>query len=131
MIIGTQLLTRFARHIPQQNLVVYGLGGMGIAVLITAAFGAMGSTAAGMLDAATGADGRHRDFPVRTPDQELRSAVARCEPGSKGARCERPPNTWQSRWRLEEGRTRTKRSDDFIGPQAGKCCNFGVADLIG
>jgi DHA3 family macrolide efflux protein-like MFS transporter len=49
MIVGTQLLTRFARHIPQQNLVVYGLGGMGIAVLITAAFGTMGSTAAGML----------------------------------------------------------------------------------
>jgi DHA3 family macrolide efflux protein-like MFS transporter len=49
MIIGTQLLTRFTRHIPQQNLVVYGLGGMGIAVLTTAAFGTMGSTAAGML----------------------------------------------------------------------------------
>jgi MFS family permease len=49
MIVGTQLLTRFARHIPQQNLVVYGLGGMGIAVLITAAFGTMGSTAVGML----------------------------------------------------------------------------------
>ncbi len=48
MIIGTQLLTRFARHIPQQNLVVYGLGGMGIAILVTAAFGTMGSTAAGM-----------------------------------------------------------------------------------
>jgi hypothetical protein len=49
MIVGTQLLTRFARHIPQQNLVVYGLGGMGIAVLITPAFGTMGSTAVGML----------------------------------------------------------------------------------
>lgn len=49
MIVGTQLLTRFARHIPQQNLVVYGLGGMGIAVLITAIFGSMASTAAGML----------------------------------------------------------------------------------
>jgi len=49
MIIGTQLLTRFARHVPQQNLVVYGLGGMGMAVLITAAFGTMGSAAAGML----------------------------------------------------------------------------------
>ena len=49
MIVGTQLLTRFARHIPHQNLVVYGLGGMGIAVLTTAAFGTMGSTAAGML----------------------------------------------------------------------------------
>lgn len=49
MIVGTQLLTRFARHIPQQDLVVYGLGGMGIAVLATAAFGSIGSTAAGML----------------------------------------------------------------------------------
>ena len=49
MIIGTQLLTRFARQIPQQNLVVYGMGGMGVAVLITAAFGRLGSTAAGML----------------------------------------------------------------------------------
>ena len=49
MIVGTQLLTRFARHIPQQNLVVYGLGGMGLAVLTTVAFGTMGSTAAGML----------------------------------------------------------------------------------
>ena len=49
MIIGTQLLTRFARHTPQQNLVVYGMDGMGIAVLTTAAFGTMGSTAAGML----------------------------------------------------------------------------------
>jgi MFS family permease len=49
MIAGTQLLTRFARHVPQQSLVVYGLGGMGLAVLTTAAFGAMASTAAGML----------------------------------------------------------------------------------
>ena len=48
MIAGTQLLTRFAHHIPRQNLVVYGLGGMGIAVLATAAFGNMASTAAGM-----------------------------------------------------------------------------------
>jgi MFS family permease len=48
MIAGTQLLTRFARHIPQQNLVVGGLGGMGIAVLTTTALGTMGSAAAGM-----------------------------------------------------------------------------------
>jgi MFS family permease len=48
MIVGTQSLTRFARHIPKQNLVVYGLGGMGVAVLITPAFGTLGSTAAGM-----------------------------------------------------------------------------------
>jgi DHA3 family macrolide efflux protein-like MFS transporter len=49
MIVGTQLLTRFARHIPRQHLVVYGLGGMAVAVLITPAFGTIGSTAAGML----------------------------------------------------------------------------------
>jgi MFS family permease len=48
MIIGTQFLTRFARHVPKQNLVVYGLGGMGIAVAIIVAFGTMASTAAGM-----------------------------------------------------------------------------------
>jgi len=49
MIVGTQFLTRFARHIPQQNLVIYGLGGMGVAVLVTAIFATMSSTAAGML----------------------------------------------------------------------------------
>ena len=49
MIIGTQFLTRFARHVAEQRLVVYGLGGMGVAVLITAAFGTMTSTVAGML----------------------------------------------------------------------------------
>jgi MFS family permease len=49
MIIGTQLLTRFARGVPKQNLVVYGMGGMGIAVLITAVFNRMGATAASML----------------------------------------------------------------------------------
>jgi MFS family permease len=49
MIVGTQLLTRFARHIPKQNLVVYGLGGMGLAVLVTVTFGTLASTAAGML----------------------------------------------------------------------------------
>ncbi|HXS94478.1 MAG TPA: MFS transporter [Candidatus Limnocylindrales bacterium] len=49
MIISTQFLTRIGRKVPPQNLVVYGLGGMGIAVLVTAVFGAMGSTAAGML----------------------------------------------------------------------------------
>jgi len=48
MIIGTQLLTRFARKVPPQNLVIYGLGGMGIAVFVTAIFGTMASTAAGM-----------------------------------------------------------------------------------
>jgi len=49
MVIGTQSLTRFARHIRQQHLVVYGLGGMGIPVLATGAFGTMGSTVPGML----------------------------------------------------------------------------------
>jgi MFS family permease len=49
MIVGTQFLTRFARHVPKENLVVYGLGGMGVGVLITAVFGSMGSAAAGML----------------------------------------------------------------------------------
>ncbi|MCC6862781.1 MAG: MFS transporter [Bryobacterales bacterium] len=49
MIAGTQLLTRFARHIPERKLVVYGVGGMGVAVWVTAAFGSIGSTAAGML----------------------------------------------------------------------------------
>jgi MFS family permease len=49
MIVGTQLLTRFARHVPPQNLVIYGLGGMGIFVLLTAVFGTMAATAAGML----------------------------------------------------------------------------------
>ncbi len=49
MIGGTQLLTRFARHIPPQNLVIYGLGGMGVAIFVTAALGSMAGTAAGML----------------------------------------------------------------------------------
>ena len=48
MIIGTQFLTRFARHVSEQKLVVYGLGGMGVAVFITAVFGTMASAAAGM-----------------------------------------------------------------------------------
>ncbi len=49
MIVGTQLLTRFARRVPKENLVLYGLAGMGLAVFTTAAFGTMASTAAGML----------------------------------------------------------------------------------
>jgi MFS transporter, DHA3 family, macrolide efflux protein len=49
MIIGTQFLTRFARHIPKQNLVVYGLVGLGVSVLIAAVFGTMRSSAVGML----------------------------------------------------------------------------------
>ncbi len=49
MIVGTQSITRFGRHIPKQNLVVYGLSLMGVAVLITAAFGMIVSTGVGML----------------------------------------------------------------------------------
>jgi MFS family permease len=49
MIAGTQSLHRFARSIPQQFLVIYGLGGMGAAVFVTALFGRVVSTALGML----------------------------------------------------------------------------------
>ena len=49
MITGTQFLHRVASRVPQQFLVIYGLGGMGAAVLITALFGKVASTAAGML----------------------------------------------------------------------------------
>ena len=49
MIAGTQSLHRFAKRIAQQFLVVYGLGGMGLAVLLTALFGRIGTTAVGML----------------------------------------------------------------------------------
>jgi MFS transporter, DHA3 family, macrolide efflux protein len=49
MIIGTQSITRFGKHIPKQNLVVHGLVLMGAAVLLTATFGVISTTAAGML----------------------------------------------------------------------------------
>ena len=49
MIVGSQMLHRFARKIPPPLLILYGLGGMGIAVFITAVFGRVLSTAAGML----------------------------------------------------------------------------------
>ena len=49
MIAGTQSLHRFARKIPQQNLVIYGLSGMGAAVFVTAVFGKLISTVIGML----------------------------------------------------------------------------------
>ena len=55
MIVGTQSITRFARHVPRQNLVVYGLSGMGVAVCFTAAFGHMWTTAIGMLGLGFGA----------------------------------------------------------------------------
>jgi MFS family permease len=49
MIAGTQSLHRFARKVPQQYLVIYGLSGMGLAVLLTAVFGKLATTAVGML----------------------------------------------------------------------------------
>jgi predicted MFS family arabinose efflux permease len=49
MITGTQCLHRFARSLPQQFMVVYGLAGMGAGVLITALFGRVPTTAIGML----------------------------------------------------------------------------------
>ena len=49
MITGTQFLHRAASRVPQQFLVVYGLVGMGVAVLITALFGKVATTAIGML----------------------------------------------------------------------------------
>jgi MFS family permease len=49
MICGTQFLHRAASRVPQQFLVVYGLGGMGVAVLVTALFGKVATTAIGML----------------------------------------------------------------------------------
>jgi DHA3 family macrolide efflux protein-like MFS transporter len=55
MITGSQLITRFARHIPKQNLVVYGLAGMGGAVLFTAIFGRVVTTGGGMLGLGFGA----------------------------------------------------------------------------
>jgi len=49
MIAGTQSLSRFARKIPQQFLVTYGLGGMGAGVLIIASFSTVSAAATGML----------------------------------------------------------------------------------
>jgi len=49
MIAGTQSIHRFARKIPQQYLVIYGLSGMGAAVFVTAVFGKVATTALGML----------------------------------------------------------------------------------
>jgi MFS family permease len=49
MITGTQFLHLVATRVPQQFLVIYGLGGMGVAVLITALFGKVATTAVGML----------------------------------------------------------------------------------
>jgi MFS transporter, DHA3 family, macrolide efflux protein len=49
MIIGTQSITRFGKNVRAQQLVIYGLTLMGLAVLVTALFGIIATTAAGML----------------------------------------------------------------------------------
>ncbi|HYW42999.1 MAG TPA: MFS transporter [Bryobacteraceae bacterium] len=49
MICGTQTIPRLARSISKPLMVVCGVSGMGAAVLITAIFGRIGTTAAGML----------------------------------------------------------------------------------
>lgn len=49
MIAGTQCLHRFARRVTPQHLVIWGLGGMGLGVLMTALFGAVITTGLGML----------------------------------------------------------------------------------
>ena len=49
MITGTQSIHRFARRISPSHMVIYGLGGMGFAVLLTAVFGTVATTAGGML----------------------------------------------------------------------------------
>ena len=49
MIAGTQSVRRFAPRISPQHMVIYGLAGMGAAVFVTALFGMIWSTAAGML----------------------------------------------------------------------------------
>jgi len=55
MIAGTQSLHRFASKVSQQFLVIYGLTGMGLAVLVTALFGRVVTTALGMLGLGFGA----------------------------------------------------------------------------
>ncbi len=49
MIAGTQSIHRFARRTSPSHMVIYGLGGMGFAVLFTAVFGTVATTAGGML----------------------------------------------------------------------------------
>ena len=55
MITGTQFLHRVAAKVSKQFLVIYGLAGMGLAVLVTALFGRVASTALGMLGLGFGA----------------------------------------------------------------------------
>ena len=49
MIAGTQCLRRLTKHTSPQRVVVYGLAGMGFAVLVTATFSGLIATAVGML----------------------------------------------------------------------------------
>jgi MFS transporter, DHA3 family, macrolide efflux protein len=49
MIAGTQSVRRFAARSTPQHMVIYGLAGMGASVFVTALFGMVWSTAAGML----------------------------------------------------------------------------------
>ncbi len=49
MIAGSQFLPRLARRFSQPHLVVYGLNGMGLAVLLTAVFERVSTTAVAML----------------------------------------------------------------------------------
>ena len=49
MIAGSQILPRLAQRISKPHLVVYGLNGMGLAVLLTAVFGRVSTTALAML----------------------------------------------------------------------------------
>jgi len=55
MITGTQFIHRAASRVQKQLLVIYGLCGMGVAVLITALFGTVATTAVGMLGLGFGA----------------------------------------------------------------------------
>jgi len=55
MIVGTQSLHRSARKASQQSLVIFGLSFMGCAVLLTAIFGKVATTALGMLGLGFGA----------------------------------------------------------------------------
>src|SRR5437764_508819 len=48
MIVGTQMLRGLAKRFSERHLVIYGVGGMGIGVLVTAIFSQMAGTAFGM-----------------------------------------------------------------------------------
>jgi MFS family permease len=49
MIVGTQVVRKFAARSSPQHMVVYGLAGMGLAVFVTALFGVLVSTVVGMV----------------------------------------------------------------------------------